>query len=429
MQQIIAGLLAALMTLGPVGQAMPEPEHISVTGELRKLENPNWNHMTSAQMLADFDTLYQALDENYPYFEVGARMSGTGLRQTHDETRQKVAACKSDMEFFLTIDDWLRTDGAQAGHLGVLFPSMFNAFREVYTEMAQSPDDPYAAAYSDPRAVKGYEGFGKLFDPVFDRVMAYYGDETDAQAEAAPNVETKIIEPGKIAYVKIRAFDMMQYDKDEKTLKDFYRQVGDYDHLIIDISENGGGGMSYFDNLIVEPNIDQPLDVSFYSLFQNGPLVRKFLGTDEWMDSEACKPASEFPQLAPFRRGDLKDVDYYLESTVTENPKPGAEKLFRGRIWMLVSDAVYSSSEWAAIVSKATGFATLVGTQTGGDGIGSDPIPVVLPNSGLIVRFSPIYGVTSDGFGSEEYGTTPDIVSPEGEAPLDTCLRAIRSGS
>ena len=73
-------------------------------------------------------------------------------------------------------------------------------------------------------------------------------------------------------------------------------------------------------------------------------------------------------------------------------------------------------------------YCLLYTSQTGGDGIGTDPIPVVLPNSGLIVRFSPIYGVTQEGLGSEEYGTTPDIVSPEGETPLETCLRAIREG-
>ena len=62
---------------------------------------------------------------------------------------------------------------------------------------------------------------------------------------------------------------------------------------------------------------------------------------------------------------------------------------------------------YAAMFSKHSGFATLVGRKTGGDGIGTDPVYIILPNS-------------------EEAGTKPDIISPEGESPLDTCLEEIR---
>ena len=70
--------------------------------------------------------------------------------------------------------------------------------------------------------------------------------------------------------------------------------------------------------------------------------------------------------------------------------------------------------------SKASGFATLVGRTTRGDGIGTDPAYLILPNSGLVVQYSLMYGVTADGSGSE------DFVSPEGESALETCLRLIK---
>lgn len=41
--------------------------------------------------------------------------------------------------------------------------------------------------------------------------------------------------------------------------------------------------------------------------------------------------------------------------------------------------------------------------------------------AGLVLAVS----VTADGTGSEEYGTTPDIVCGTGESALDTCLRWI----
>lgn len=428
MHQIIAGLLAALVALTPAATTAREiapQERITVLGELAKLPDKNWIGLTNKQMLEDFDYLYQTLDENYPYFEVGKRMSGgSGLRDSYPAVREAVQSCASDMEFFFLLDSWCRDHGASAGHLGVLLPVEAEAYGEVYHELAA--DSPYDTTYNSDKVQKSYAAFGELFNPVWDRVMAYYNMPSDE--ETPPNVETEIIEKGKIAYVNIRSFDMMQYDEAEKILMDFYRQVADYDHLIIDISQNGGGGMAYFDNLIMEPNIDKPMDVTIYSLFKNGARNREFISIDEIIASEQCAPAAQFPQFASFNRDDLKDVDYYYKTVITESPKPGQGKIFKGKLWMLVSGNVYSSSEWAAMVAKATGFATLVGTQTGGDGIGTDPVPVALPNSGLLVRYSALYGVTQDGVGSEEYGTTPDIISPEGETPLETCLRVIREG-
>lgn len=174
-------------------------------------------------------------------------------------------------------------------------------------------------------------------------------------------METKILEPGKTAYVFIDAFDHGQMETDREILLPFYDKVRTYDNLIIDITNNLGGSMAYFDELVVAPLTKETLTV------------------------------------------------------------PG----FDGKIWLLVSENNYSSSEYAAMFSKASGFATLVGRTTSGDGIGTDPIYLILPNSGLVVQYSPMYGVTADGTGSEACGTNPDIVSPEGESALETCLRQI----
>lgn len=75
--------------------------------------------------------------------------------------------------------------------------------------------------------------------------------------------------------------------------------------------------------------------------------------------------------------------------------------------------------------SKNTDFATLVGTNTGGDGGVADPILISLPNSGLIVRFSMLYGLNPDGTGNEKYGTTPDILIDEEQDAFDKTIEEI----
>ena len=79
--------------------------------------------------------------------------------------------------------------------------------------------------------------------------------------------------------------------------------------------------------------------------------------------------------------------------------------------------------------SKESGFAALVGEQTVGDGIGVDPAYIILPNTGLVVQYSPIYGITGDGRNSEEYGTEPDYYRRKDETALDTCLRLIKNNN
>ena len=115
-----------------------------------------------------------------------------------------------------------------------------------------------------------------------------------------------------------------------------------------------------------------------------------------------------------------------MESTL--RVEPAAERAaFHGRVWLLVGPMVYSASESFAVFCQATGFAALVGSRTGGDGIGAlDPVMMRLPNSGILIQYTMMYGLNPDGSSSEEAGTTPDILSPAGEPALVTALRAIR---
>lgn len=79
--------------------------------------------------------------------------------------------------------------------------------------------------------------------------------------------------------------------------------------------------------------------------------------------------------------------------------------------WVLVSRCVYSASEQFTCFCKQTGWATVVGEQTGGDGLGENPILLLLPDSGLLLEFSNTVGENPDGSMDVE-GTAPDILLP-----------------
>lgn len=426
---LLMGMTMLLTACTPEEQrAMDMP---TVRGELAKLEGEegNWLGLTAEEKLADFDHLYQTLADNYPYFQVLERMKGVDLAALYQEMRPKIAESTSDAAFFVLLDRF--TGQAQSvGHLDLITPMNYDWFVAAYKDHTGTSEDYWpiqdrlAAAYGDPKSQASYAGLSAIVQPIQERVQQYYdkleSDKDDDQMDREPlaNVETRIIEEGRIAYIAVNSFDMQYYEADREILADFYQEVRDYEHVIFDLTNNSGGGMSYFNDLIAAPNIAAPLSCQTYELAKKGELNQQFI------DFSTYQPIDELPPLAQMNQADLAELDVFCPQTYTIEPS-GEGKMLQGRLWMLVGPNVFSSSEYAAMFSKATGLATLVGERTGGDGIGEDPVPIVLPNSGLIVRYSAIYGVDSTGAGSQEWGTEPDIYAAEGESALDACLRAI----
>ena len=69
----------------------------------------------------------------------------------------------------------------------------------------------------------------------------------------------------------------------------------------------------------------------------------------------------------------------------------------------------------------------MIGTNTGGAGTnGESPTYIALPNSGLLIKFDFMYGLTDDGYCTDEFGTAPDIYNLPGKDALETCLEIIR---
>lgn len=442
-------------------QTPPEPDESDLIYErlyekLLALDNPNCINLTNAQMLEDYDYLNQLIIENYPYIGVAKRKYGADWAKNYEEGRKRVEKCGSDAAFYVEVLKLVNSMKG-AGHLSMFNPSRILAEQDYYRELQSTgsqEDLEYERVWMEdmlsPAVSRSAAAWDAMVTPLITEAIAEISPPSqDGEEDTEANVKTRILEEGKTAYVSIASFDMNAYEEDKQTLFAFYEQVADYDNLIIDITENGGGGMGYYYDLIVAPNIEQPVYWLDYVFAKDGPNNRRYspdieeqlLSVDATAEEiqkevkeslpaemlDAAKPLLDNLGIPPkMNRDDLKDLDFYTPSLNMIEPMGGG-KLFKGRIWVLVSGNVYSSSESFASFCKDTGFATLVGTRTGGDGIGSTPLFFVLPNSGMLGRYSMMYGTTRDGTGSEEFGTEPDFVSAGGETPLDTCLAAIEA--
>jgi C-terminal processing protease CtpA/Prc len=99
--------------------------------------------------------------------------------------------------------------------------------------------------------------------------------------------------------------------------------------------------------------------------------------------------------------------------------------MFGENIYLLVNSNVYSASEGFAMFCKATGFATLVGSNTGGDGGMLTIRQFDLANTGLLISFSTTFSLNPDGSSNTEFGSIPDVYIGENQTELEACLALI----
>ncbi len=430
-KRCLAGCLCGLLlsALGGCVRMVPgasgEPAGTADSGSERSEYAPYaglWG-LTAKQRQEDFAYFEQQLRENYPCWGILER-NGTDYEAILDEYREMAAQTDNDFELYVAVNSALYRLGGE-GHLSVIDPEWFSGFQDVYNELAENGSaegetrECWREVLNDPVTAQNY---GKLLAAVTElNAGEDSSSNPDTPAADAENVTTLIIEEGKIAYLKIDSFET--YDADKEALQAFLGKVKGYEHLIIDITQNGGGSDSYWMDLLVTPLSKASLSSTNYALVRNSPNTAPYLA--EAFAADVLHPISELPQLPALEPRDRELATHFVETTLETEPLGSG---FDGKIWLLVSERVYSAAEAFTVFCKDTGFATVVGTPTGGDGIGIDPVYLCLPNSRLLIRYSPLFGLNPDGSSNEEYGSIPDILSPAGESPLITALRAIREG-
>jgi C-terminal processing protease CtpA/Prc len=216
----------------------------------------------------------------------------------------------------------------------------------------------------------------------------------------------KKYEDKSLAYIKIKAMNKNTQYTDQIEIKKFLESIKDYNGLIIDIRDNGGGYESYWTYNFVEPLTNKNLSVDYITAFKDSEYIKPFMESSLILDFK-LKPVSELPDNNKFPKELKKDFSKFVINNKTVSPEYPVN--FKGKIYLLVNEGTFSAAESFASFSKATKWATLVGTPTGGDGVGQGPIYASLPNTGLVIRFPYTLGLNPDGTANEETHSQPDI--------------------
>lgn len=342
--------------------------------------------LTQEEKLADFEQLYNEIESGYPFLEVNKRLNGEDWLANKAIYEQLIKDTNSDKEFISKLSLILRDLNNSHTEL-IDTQEDFDFFKKTY-----SPLNWYDF-FDDEKVINRYSSIKKGFDYKENS----YKDNT-----------IKDLVENEVGYIHIPQMYSANGDinKDMDTIKSYLEKIKDYKALVIDIRGNPGGTDEYWESLVSVLS-DKTYNCKGYILFRtDSNVISKYVKKrDVKLNSINELPETDLKNSPNEASQSFTSFEYKEEVVKGESKAP-----FKGKIYLLVDNRVFSGAESFSIFCKEQKFATIIGSKTKGDGYVYDPVLFKLNNSGLIVRMSSAMYLTEDGTCNEEEKTTPDIL-------------------
>lgn len=364
------------------------------------------------EMLEDYDQLWADLKANYPFFPVLERR-GIDVESLRLSNRETLVNRIKDLNgfIFLLRDTFSRMDNL--AHLWLVDVEMFDFYNSFLPLEALSENDPRNELFFARQTQTTY------------KLLGAKGASSDSIRY--PEVEMRYSPDINTAYFHFKSFNYLLMKRDKDIVADYLSSLGNVDHIIIDITGNSGGAVAYWIDNIVSPFGGEYVWED-YVFLKKTPVNERFFFNSGFLE---LKPLSGLPsdyEIPSFVQELGLTHFYAYHGTFPAEDYTGKFVESQAKRWVLIDNGVYSASDCFAALCKRSGWATLVGKTTWGDGAsGFEPVVISLKNTGLLVRFSSSTSANIDGTMNAEVGTAPDIVCVKRETPLETCLRVIRS--
>ena len=375
---------------------------------LKELEHKEFN-LSKEDYIEDFNFAYNTLKEHYPFFEVNKKLYGVDWLANKEKYEAYIAESKNDADFFTRMTYVLgeihnRHTHLMPTELGIDYYITYKYFPIVWWR------HDIAKMYEKANVRRRYNINNET---VKKYVAENMKSDDEVNKTYSENLMTENIIKDKLAYIRIKSLIGDQYiNQDKDIVINYLNEIKDYPFLIIDIRGNGGGDSRYWAYFLLPNIIDKKYETEDYLLIKSGELNKKIF--EQMHFNKEVKTFLDNSSFSSDVKDILKDFDGYLTGGSIIEPSEDSIH-FKGKIYLLVDNGVYSSAEMLASFCKETKLATLVGSRTAGDGIGFDPMQVDLPNTAFVLRFSNVMGVTEFGSINELDQTVPDIIVQESE--------------
>jgi hypothetical protein len=358
--------------------------------------------LTKKEKTEDFMVLFNELKASYPYFGINKRVNKIDWLSNKKRYLKEINNTKTDTAFFdvvMNILNDLNNDHTDA------YPTIiYDYFYKGCKEASESVPEFLSYVEELEKTNQSKCNYWKIINSTL-----YFSDtkneETDnLEIEENNNIEIGYYDKINTTHLKVKSFSYEYLTEDAKILRQFFNDTKRNSKLIIDIQGNDGGSTEYWLNNIIPYLIKDSLTYPLIYGFKDSEKLRKF--KPNYFKNTIPVSELELPNLPP----ELKNQEYLFRKDFITIAPVQTENIQFSKVFLLVDHEVFSSAEALAYFFKATNFGLVAGTQTNGDGVGTDPILTTLPNSGIVIRYTGEMGLNPDGSANEETKTVPDII-------------------
>ena len=352
--------------------------------------------------LEDYEQLWADLRANYPFFPI-LEAQGIDVNAIYEQYLPYVNNAQNTEQFMDVLD------------------LMFAKLR-CFAHLSLIRRDRYELMQSTLSKYENFEPWLKVLNaPLTTAAYAQLPQAGAASPSAhTSNVEFKYYPDICTAYFR---FPVMypDFSSHDGIISDKLSGFERVEHIIIDLTGNTGGSTAYWENVIVRP-FGGTWQSSYRVFYQASPINELYYSARELMPLDGSAPAFA-PELG---------AEYMETTSIGGNyGVPSVSSGAEAKRWVLIDSRGYSATEQFAAFCKLTGWGSLVGEATGGDGLAGQPVLLPLKNTGLLIYFSTAMGENPDGSLNTAGGVKPDYPCPPKEniSALEYCLELIKQGS
>lgn len=377
-------------------------------------------NLSQEEMVEDFNYLFNEIRDNYPFFGVLKRKYGIDFLSNYSKYLSEVKFCKNDEEFTRTMEKII--GDLHNDHATIAQKPYVEETLDYYSHFWKDPSMYYEFLTMNKESVRDrYDIKGVQSKDLKKKKSLKKARDTENSGE---NLEVKLLDK-ELGLVKINEM-LAEYelDDDMEKLDKFLEENENLKALVIDIRGNSGGNIEYWQEYLLPRLIEKKVFVNNHMFFKDGMRTRLLLKSE----GISCENISnvDLGKMDLEHKEDLKDFSYYSKDKIEISPLN--DNKFKGNLYLLVDEGVYSAAEGMANFCKNAKIAKLLGQKTGGDGVTLGLINDVCPNSGLVFTYTNTLGYSQDGLINEEEKTSPDIYTESFNESVDTIKKLEKIG-